>query len=339
MVGAVAGTPGTLPTNWGTAGGAALSTQIVGTGTDSGINYIDIRCFGTTAAVASPEIYFNFDVGPAISVAQNQTWTTSCYAKIVGGTQTGIVGGEIYVLGLNSSSVLTEAVPTNFNYSSLTGEFSTCRVSKTHTFTVATTVYSQQRIDVNFTPGGGTAVDFTLRIGMPQMEVGSVATAPIPTTTAAVSVFENSFYNQTEGTVFTEWVKNGSSNFQAMATISDGTTNNVIALAHGSGAPTNNARFDINVSGSSQASLTLITGSIVGTKYLTTGAYKVNDFAAVANGGTPLTDATGTIPTTSQLVVGANGAANGGFFNGTIKRLVYWPVRLANPTLQAITQP
>jgi hypothetical protein len=174
---------------------------------------------------------------------------------------------------------------------------------------------------------------------MPQVELGSVATAVIPTTTAAVSVFESSFYNQTEGTVFADWVKNGSSNFQAMAAISDGTTNNVIALAHGSGAPTNNARFDVNVSGSSQASLTLITGSLAGTRYLTTGAYKANDFAAAVNGGAPLTDATGTIPTTSQLVVGANGAANGGFFNGTIKRLTYWPTRLANTTLQQITQP
>ena len=202
------------------------------------------------------------------------------------------------------------------------------------------------QVDAADTVGDGTS---GIYIWGAQMEAGAFPTSYIPTTTATVTRAADvasvtganfsSWYNQTEGTVFADWVKIGASNFQAMATVSDGTTNNVIALGHGSGAPTNNARFDVNVSGSTQASITLITGSIVGTRYLTTGAYKVNDFAAAVNGATPLTDATGTIPTTSQLVVGANGAANGGFFNGTIKRLTYWPVRLANPTLQSITAP
>jgi hypothetical protein len=186
MVGAVAGTPGTLPTNWTTGGNAALSTQIVGTGIDDGITYIDVRCFGTTAVTASPETYFIFDTVGAIPVALNQ-WTASCYAKIVGGTQTGILNGELYILGYNSSAALNVADATSFNYSSLVDRFSNCRISKTHTFVLSTTVSSVQRIDVNFTAGGGTAVDFTLRIGMPQMELGSVATAPIPTTTAAAT--------------------------------------------------------------------------------------------------------------------------------------------------------
>jgi hypothetical protein len=333
MVGAVAGTPGTLPTNWGTAGGAALSTQIVGTGTDSGINYIDIRCFGTTAAVASPEIYFNFDVGPAISVAQNQTWTTSCYAKIVGGTQTGIVGGEIYVLGLNSSSVLTEAAPTNFNYSSLTGEFSTCRVSKTHTFTVATTVYSQQRIDVNFTAGGGTAVDFTLRIGMPQMEVGSVATAAIPTTTVAASVFNSSWYNQTEGTVFANYAERAFSVTHQVVTFSNGTNNERISFTINS---TNT--LDVAVISGGTDTFTGNTPTLTAQEYQIGFGYKADNSGVSANGSAITVDSAVTLPTVSQLDVGAR-AGSSQILNSTIKRLTYWPVRLADPTLQAITIP
>jgi len=339
MVGAVVGTPGTLPTNWSVAGSAALSTQVVGTGTDSGINYIDIRCFGTTAAVASPEIYFNFDVVTAISVAQNQTWTTSCYAKIVGGTQTGIVGGELYILGLNISSGLTEAAPENFNYSSLTGTFSTCRVSKTHTFTVATTVYSQQRIDVNFTPGGGTVVDFTLRIGMCQMELGSVATAAIPTTTAAVSVFESSWYNQTEGTVFADNTNYAVSNARIVS-FSDNSTSNRFIVGRGTGS-SGNINFFVAVGGVTQVSSLILASSLsFGLAAKVAVAVKASDFAGSANGLAPVTQATGSMTTAlSQLTIGNGETLGLNMFSGTIKRLTYWPVRLATPTLVSITQP
>lgn len=336
MVGAVAGTPGTLPTNWGTAGSSALSTQIIGTGTDNEINYIDVRCFGTTAAVASPEIYFNFDVATAIPVAQNQTWTTSCYAKIVGGTQTGIIGGELYVLGLNSSSGLTEAAPANFNYSSLTGAFSTCRVSKTHTFTVATTVYSQLRIDVNFTAGGGTAVDFTLRIGMPQMEVGSVATAAIPTTTAAASVLENSWYNQTQGTVFAGW-----------SSFAPATQRYIIDVEQAASA---NDRIDVNINTSNIVNpRTVVGGSAIaslsaGTYTANTAgnisfSYKIADYGSSFNGAIPVTANTaGSLPSSpARLFIGSLTGTN--YLNGTIKRLTYWATRLANATLQAIATP
>ena len=336
MVGAVAGTPGTLPTNWGTAGNAALSTQIVETGTDNGINYIDVRCFGTTAAVATPEIYFNFDVGPAISVAQNQTWTTSCYAKIVGGTQTGIVGGEIYVLGLNSSSVLTEAAPTNFNYSSLTGAFSTCRVSKTYTFTAATTVYSQQRIDVNFSASGGTVVDFTLRIGMPQMELGSVATAAIPTTSAAASVFESSWYNQTEGTVFANTSVSAvapATSLQTQYAIHDGSADNRITVYKRANADTS-ARLDISAATVSSA---FLNAGTFGLNNLTASAVQINNFAISLNGLTAVADTAGNLPSVNQMNLGSYVGATG-FLNGTIKRLVYWGQRLPNNVLQAITQ-
>ena len=50
MVGAVAGTPGTLPTNWSTfiTGATGISREVVGTGVESGINYLDLRFFGTS---------------------------------------------------------------------------------------------------------------------------------------------------------------------------------------------------------------------------------------------------------------------------------------------------
>ena len=48
MQGAVAGTPGTNPTNWDiVVSGTGITQQIVGTGTEDGITYIDVRFSGT----------------------------------------------------------------------------------------------------------------------------------------------------------------------------------------------------------------------------------------------------------------------------------------------------
>ena len=340
MVGAVAGTPGTLPTNWTLVGIGGISSSIIGTGTENGITYIDVQVNGTPTASSFVNLIFETN----ITASSGQAWTSSIYVKLAAGslTNTSIVTEvrEVTAIGTFLANSTLTVTPTS-------AALNTQRASLTRTLNNALT--TNVRPIISFQTTNGAAINITLRIGLPQLEQGAFATSVIPTTSATVtraadvaSVTGSNFsswYNQTEGTVFADWVKIGASNFQAMATVSDGTTNNVISLGHGSGAPTNNARFDVNVSGSTQASLTLITGSIVGTRYLNAGAYKANDFAAASNGGTPLTDATGTIPTTSQLVIGANGAANGGFFNGTIKRLTYWPVRLANLTLQSITTP
>src|SRR5262249_20993640 len=54
MQGAAAGTPGTIPTNWQSSinSSAGLTQTIVGTGTTLGMEYIDIRAFGTTTGTS-----------------------------------------------------------------------------------------------------------------------------------------------------------------------------------------------------------------------------------------------------------------------------------------------
>jgi hypothetical protein len=64
--------------------------------------------------------------------------------------------------------------------------------------------------------------------------------------------------------------------------------------------------------------------------------YAVNNFAGSIDGGAAQTDATGTLPVVSVLNIGSLSGANQ--FGGTIRRLTYWPQRLPNSTLQAITQ-
>ena len=157
MVGAVAGTPGTLPTNW-VKSTAGLEPSIVGVGVENGINYIDFRFAGTPSAITAQTITFE---SPSLVITVGETWTSSAFVKLVSG-------------GLTNTSVISlrlmdEPGATNFTPGATLTRIVNVRTS---TSTSANTRLRWSYIDTV------TPVDFTLRIGLPQLELGSVATAP-----------------------------------------------------------------------------------------------------------------------------------------------------------------
>jgi hypothetical protein len=184
MVGAVAGTPGTVPTNWAVNASAnGITREIIGTGIEDGINYLDLRYFGTNTAGSN---YFNSVTfqEPGALAAQSQTWTQSCYLRLISGA----VSGPGFASSL--ALVLFGAPSFNDNSSasiaSVTGaKLSSQRFTTTRTFANATTTAASPRIV--FTVAIDGTIDFTLRIGLPQLEQGATASTPIPTTTAAVT--------------------------------------------------------------------------------------------------------------------------------------------------------
>ena len=180
-----------------------------------------------------------------------------------------------------------------------------------------------------------------------QLEAGAFPTSYIPTTTATATRAADvasitgtnfsSFYNQTEGTVFADakvTTVAPATSLTSVFALSDGTTSNRITVYKRANADTS-TRLDVSTSGSSVAFINAGTFSV---SNLIAASYRVNDFAISLNGLTPETDTLGAIPTVSRLNIG-NYADSTFPLNGTIKRLTYWPVRLANPPLQAITQP
>ena len=342
MVGAVAGTPGTNPNLWQyvTTQSNGLTQTIVGVGTESGITYIDYQFNGTTVASANA-IAFGLESNAAAAVGQ--TWTSSIYLRLVGGTTTGISSFQLGLIENNSGgsfvggAVYTIATPTN-------GSLVTQRYSATRTLTTATAAFCVPTMGINV--ANNTVVDFTIRIGLPQLEQGAFATSVIPTTTATAtraadvasitgSAF-TSFYNQTEGTVFVNGVIPfvGSANFPAFASVDDGNVNDAIEFAMWDAA-SDVVRSVIYDNGIAQASFggeTYTAGSV----YSLAGAFALNNFAASYRGGSPSTDSAGTLPTVDRLRIGQN-RGGGNNLNGTIRRLTYWPQRLSNATLQALT--
>jgi hypothetical protein len=66
--------------------------------------------------------------------------------------------------------------------------------------------------------------------------------------------------------------------------------------------------------------------------------YKVNDFASSYNGAAVVTDVSGTVPVVSQFDIGNARNTSTSFLNGHIRKLSYYPKRLANAEVAALTQ-
>ena len=211
MVGA---SVGTSPTNWTPINRSGLTWSIAGTGIDSGVYYVDIRLSGTSNATSSPT--FTFEEASQISASNGQTWSTSCFIKLVSGTTNGITQiilahderSGTYLTGGNSDNFLSSI------NSSTTNIFSSCRYPFTRTNTNASTTFLLPYLLV--TPTNGAVIDMTLRIGMPQTELGAFVTTVIPTSGSTVTrtpdnvsmVGENfsDWYNQEQGSFL--WIGN-----------------------------------------------------------------------------------------------------------------------------------
>jgi hypothetical protein len=179
-----------------------------------------------------------------------------------------------------------------------------------------------------------------------QLEAGAFPTSYIPTTTAAatrsadvVSITGSAFsswYRQDEGTVFAEfgpYGNGGAAKNAGIVQLDSGSAVNRIGLFGGSMI---SPVFIVDTSSVNQAYIFASTISPSATSRIT-GAYKINDFARAVNGSNLGTDSSGTVPTLNQMLIGI-GSAGVSELCGTIRRLTYWPQRLANSTLQSITQ-
>jgi len=333
MVGAVAGTPGTDPTNWLVSGaGSGITKEIVGTGTENGITYIDIRYSGTPTA--GTNVAIAFEGTGNIAASSGQTWTQSTFVKLQAGAFTN-TSVTLSLLGTNGTSG-TEA----FSSSAITSTPSNlreCRLSVTGGLANAGTTNVQPRVRIGYTVGA--AIDITLRIGLPQLEQGAFATSVIPTTTTALTRSADvasvntlsPWFNAVEGTIYAEASVPVAAAYSGYVYIFGVFNDGIHYYRQSDLQPVDRVR----VGGVDQ----FING--FGAIWTTTGvfknaqAYKANDFAGSVNGGAVATDTSGSVPSISVVSLGSNSGTVQ--FNGYLRRITYYPRRLANADLQAIT--
>jgi hypothetical protein len=177
-----------------------------------------------------------------------------------------------------------------------------------------------------------------------QIENAAFSTSYIPTTTAAVTRAADlasmtgtnfsSWYNQTEGTLYAEYVYSATGVANSCAySLDNGTGNETVVNA--SAAP-NIDRVLSSAGGVPQANFGNFSYS-AGQIIQRAVAIKLNDAATTANGSTVATDTSYTMPSPTQLVIGAAGYFTSSRLNGHIRRIVYYPTRLSNEELQALT--
>lgn len=250
-------------------------------------------------------------------------------------------------LVLNSANLVTQNVTVTAVASTISF-YGTGTVSLSGAYTGSLTGAGTYptRSSLTFTPTAGTLIlTVTGLITFAQLEAGAFATSYIPTVASQVTrtadnasmtnLNFSSWYNASEGTLYSETAtaKPATAASTAFAvTIDDGTTSNFISNARYS---TNVLTGRIDVTGVSQASASLLTPYVENTAYKTAVAYQVNNFAFVRDGQTAVTDVSGTVPTVNRLAIGFIGS--GLQLNGTIKQITYYPCRLTNSELQAIT--
>lgn len=172
-VGAAAGTPGSAPTNWAFGATGGLAWNVVGTGTEKGVPYVDVRFSGTATAGALGQVYF--ESATRVAAAMGQTWTLSVFRRLIAQAAGTITQHNLAITELNGALAAVAfsnpvvAMPTG---AALPAQ----RASLTRTLTNAATATIRPTMTLTFAAG---AVDVTLRIGCPQLEQGEFPTTPI----------------------------------------------------------------------------------------------------------------------------------------------------------------
>jgi hypothetical protein len=174
-----------------------------------------------------------------------------------------------------------------------------------------------------------------------QLEAGAFPTSYIPTVASTVTrAADNatitgtnfsSWYNASEGTLVSEAVSTRpAGDTTRLLAASDGTANNSIRLNVAT------IPLAVVVAGVTEASFTLSTVANAANKYAL--GYKVNDVNGAVNGVAGTTDTSASIPVVDRLEIGRlGGGASGNVLCGHIRTITFYPQRLANAQLQALT--
>lgn len=343
MVGAAAGSPGTLPTNWIFTTQAGVTASVTATGTENGIAYVECRFVGTSSSAG--DLRVSFEANTQVAASSGQSWTESAYFALANGSAP---SGRTFNITINERNSGGSQVVANQSTNIATSLTSTLR---RFSFSVASTNASTAFVHpyVACYIAAGAVVDFTIRIGAPQLEQKAFATSYIPTSTAAVTRNADALtlsdltrigYSASAGTLVAQGVINGQSAsvYPALAALGMGAsaTDEIVLFRNGS-----NNRFGIEtkVGGVVQLNPSSLSAVAVGTAYKTAVAWAVNDAAHTTSGAAPATDTSGSLSTIiDRMSIGGFQARGEGTYGAqTISRIEYYPRRLTNAELQTLT--
>jgi hypothetical protein len=296
-------------------------------------HYIEQNCSTTTNQAYTQTVYAKAGTAPSFRIMVVAVGSSNTTSLIIF-TQTAGVFSAGSVAGLITSATAT----------AVGNGWYRCAV----TYTLNGTVTLHQMRLYPYLSGVYVGTGLGTYFFGAQLEVGSFPTSYIPTTTTALTRAADvasvntlsPWYNAAEGTLYGEFlipfaVTSGSTPRIACFLGAGGPNIDEIFLfvsqASGKAASGNVFTASVNA-GRVDASASFAANTIIKSAY----AVKPSDRAVTTAGATPSTSATAfTMPTVTSMGLGQAAA----FFslNGYLRRIVYYPVRLSNADLQAIT--
>jgi len=325
MVGAAAGAPGTLPAGW-IYNVATPTQEVIGVGSEDGIAYVDVRFSGSNSFALC------FTGNTDIVAANGQAWTQSQFLRLVGGSMTNLTITVNIIARTAAGGALAA-----YNSSPMTPTAAALRTQR-YAYAGTTSDGTTGRIQPRLLFSAAGAFDITIRFGLPQLELGGFATAPIRTTGStatraadALSAAVGGWFNPSEGTLIIDGASYATGANNDALTISDGTTNNRHAVRMSGGG---GAALAVTVAGGATTGSVSLGASVAANRLAY--AYKNNDFAGSLNGGAAVIDTSGALP--SGLTAANFGAsyAGGNLFYGHLRRFACIPIRRTNADLPGL---
>lgn len=297
----------------------------------------------------------------SVAVSIGNTFSASIYVKPNGYNYVGLgIGGTGYageVLAvfnlttgqLTASDNATSATVVAYSSTNVGNGWWRLSITSTATAVDATpSVRVYVSNDGTINAGGGGVPSFAgngysgLYIWGAQFELGAFPTSHIPTTSAQVTRAADiasfstltSWYNPSEGAFVVKYVPNDPtpSGARGLFIVDDGTGTNAVGMVY-----TTTLKGILNiVTNNTGGGATTANSGTVNQVNILSGAYKVNDYAVTLNGSTVATSTTLTLPTVTQARIGLS-LRTGLYANAAIGSITYYPKRVSNTELQALT--
>jgi hypothetical protein len=275
-----------------------------------------------SGAVVTYSLYFRFDGRSQISLYVDSGDGATAFAAYF--SASGFLASEVAGTGTFTSSTFA-SLANGWYRASITGVVGT-----------ATSI----RASVFLASGGSRIYQGdsrnALTIWGAQLEVGAFPTSYIPTTATAVTrsasladVINQAIANNIR-TLFLEF-RSPASGTRGVVSLNDNTANERAAVITSGTDP----RLVVHDGGVEQAN---INGGTVTANQRTRIAVRINanDFAISINGGTVVTDTSGTLPTVDRLMLGRTQA--GEYLNAPLARVIGWTQLLPDSTLQELAR-
>jgi hypothetical protein len=262
-----------------------------------------------------------------------------------------LVEGQRVNLLLNSETLVTQTVTVTAAAHTLSfyGTGSVV-LSGAHSATVNGTGAYPTRTTLTFTPTAGSlTLTVTGTVQYANLEAGAFATSWIPTTDAAATRAADvcsisgsnltSWFDATQGSIYANWITQASNNFANVYQFNAGTATTNLIEAYRNNSDTS-ISVRIRESTGTQRTLAYAAQQWTGRNNIVAHAYQADDMQAAINGlinTSPITAMT--LPSPNALELGnANGRSPGNCLNGHLRRFAFWPSRLSDNVLQALTQ-